>query len=63
MTNNLQKKLDEVRREKDALEKHQMSRKELQARLKALQKGSDGEDIDTSEGVEKEEEEEMEDDE
>ena len=51
----MQKKLDEVRREKAVLEKQQMSRAELEARLAALQKGPG--DVDMSEALEEKEEE------
>jgi len=55
LTNNLQKKLNEVRREKALLEKQQMSRTELEARLAALTKGAGG-DVDMSEALEEKEE-------
>ena len=61
LTNNLQKKLNEVRREKEALEKcNPMSKAELEARLAALRKGPGGADIDMSEALEEGDEEEEE---
>ena len=54
LTNNLQKKLNEVRREKAVLEKQQLSRSELEARLAALQKGPG--DFDMLEALEEKEE-------
>ena len=60
LTNNLQRKLNEVRREKEVLEKHQMSKSELEARLAAMQKAPGG-DFDMSEALE--EKEDMEEDE
>lgn len=59
LTNNLQKKLNKVQQEKVVLEKHQMSRSELEARLKAVKEGPGG-DFDMSEALEEKEEEIME---
>ena len=61
LTNNLQKKLNDVRREKEALEKcNPMSKAELEARLEALRKAPGG-DFDMSEDLEEKGEESMDD--